>query len=375
MICPPLNKLNELARLTLEFCLTQTLPLTKDEIHQRFVQHFTANGYDKAGEWLWDKTVLVRPYVFSLAPLCVQEKQGIYDGYLQNQAIEDRFLVGSFINIPIPPVTQAAYDFSADLSRNFYKILCDGVPGDKINELEQLDRQTVLRAYLDAQKRIALKVCPGCDGKPPSISDGVIHEDLDHFFPKSKYPFLSIHPLNLTPFCKDCNQTYKRSRDAILDIDPIVIDVHDLNDIFHPYMHPAKDELAIEINCTGDDPPAFHFNHRPGSANQPARLHSLKYVLDIETRWTGDLDEDRIQALLENTLLYNSEEEREDENFVADEAWFDLHLRCCISLFQRGTGKIQNQVPAYIYAQWIRSDAVIRKKWLERAQIALKNYA
>ena len=75
--CPPLDKLNDLARLTLEFCLAQTLVLPEDQIRERFVQHFSANGYPNAGDWLWGKTALIKPLVLRLIVLPIIEKQEI----------------------------------------------------------------------------------------------------------------------------------------------------------------------------------------------------------------------------------------------------------------------------------------------------------
>lgn len=48
--------------------------------------------------------------------------------------------------------------------------------------------------------------------------------DLDHFFPKEKYPYLAINFYNLIPICKWCN--YIKNNDDVLD---------DKEGIFHPY--------------------------------------------------------------------------------------------------------------------------------------------
>ncbi len=366
--CPPLSKLNDLARLTLEFSLTQTLVLPEDQIRQRFVQYFTANGYPKAGDWLWGKDVLVRPCVLMLIALPVNEKQGIFNAYLQNRAIDERFVDGAFVPVPIPPVTQAAYEDAVELARNFYKILCDGVPGDKINEPEKLDRQSVLRAYLDAQRQLSLKVCPGCDGKPPSISDGIIHEDLDHFFPKSKYPFLAIHPLNLTPFCKDCNQTYKKSKDAIQDKDSSVADVHTLHDIFHPYQCPARDELTVEIQDDQNGNPAFRFVPRPNMLQAQPRLHSIQYTLDLESRWTGELTEERVEEKLNFLLLVGSQKERDENNFHPDQEWLDQQLATAAETMIRQRGRDYQFVLALSYVEWVRANPHAQEMWLNRAK-------
>ena len=368
--CPPLNKLNDLARLTLQFSLTQTLNIPEEQIRQRFIQHFSNNGYPNAGNWLWGKDVLVRQHVTALISKPVAGKQDIYLVYLQNQEIENCFQNGGFTPIPIPPVTQEAYTSAAELARNFYKILCDGVPHEKINEIEDLDRQIVLRAYLDAQLKIPLKVCPGCDGKPPSIADGVIHEDLDHFFPKSKYPFLSIHPLNLTPFCKDCNQTYKKSKDAILDNDPTVADVHTLTDIYHPYQCPSRDQILLSIQANPDKTLAFRFTANSNAPQDQARLHSLQYTLNLESRWTGDLVEERVEEELHTLLFFGSQIER-DGNFQPDQNWLNQQLQTAVDTLKLKLGRQSNFVPALSYAEWVFSTPQAQAKWLERIQTSL----
>ena len=62
-----------------------------------------------------------------------------------------------------------------------------------------------------------------------------------------RYPLLVMHLLNLTPFCKDCSQTVKKIKDAILDGGEQVVDVHNLHDIFHPYLCPALPDVEVSI--------------------------------------------------------------------------------------------------------------------------------
>lgn len=370
--CPPLNKLNDLARLTLEFCLTKTLQLSEQQIQVSFIQHFTINGFPKAGDWLWKKDVLVRPYVLNLIILPIIEKQEIFTVYLQNLDFDARFADGQFIDISMPPVSQNAYEYAAVLAYNFYEILCDGVSGEIIGEQEKLNRQTVLRAYLDAQQLLPkpLKVCPGCDGQAPSVSDEVVNEDIDHFFPKSKYPFLSIHPLNLTPYCKYCNQTYKRNKDSIYDIVPEVDDVHTLNDIYHPYERPAKNDLAIKISSLPGTSPKYEITCNLSNPPYRARLHSLQYTLKIDSRWTGDLSQKRIEPILESLLLFGVQSIKVN-NFQPTLDWLDEQLETAIDTLNRQQGKQVLFVPALAYVQWVASDPDQKKLWLKRVQDSL----
>jgi hypothetical protein len=43
----------------------------------------------------------------------------------------------------------------------------------------------------------------------------VYRTDLDHFYPKSKFPFLAVSLSNLVPAGKTCNQSYKQDRDML----------------------------------------------------------------------------------------------------------------------------------------------------------------
>ena len=43
-------------------------------------------------------------------------------------------------------------------------------------------------------------------------------DELDHFYPKGKYPFLALSFYNLIPSCKTCNQTFKK--EEIVSVNP-----------------------------------------------------------------------------------------------------------------------------------------------------------
>ncbi|MCE7733194.1 hypothetical protein [Vibrio campbellii] len=67
---------------------------------------------------------------------------------------------------------------------------------------------------------LAIKVCPYCniEGIKPDDNNNdderVYRPPLDHYFPKSIYPFLSISIYNLVPCCSKCNTTYKLDYDT-----------------------------------------------------------------------------------------------------------------------------------------------------------------
>ncbi|HIF9159995.1 TPA: hypothetical protein ACX6PK_000777 [Photobacterium damselae] len=72
---------------------------------------------------------------------------------------------------------------------------------------------------------VSIDICPYCNNE--DIEQ--IHEkgaedrpDLDHYFPKSKFPFLAVTLSNLIPSGNRCNQTYKRSHWMFKNLHPYV---------------------------------------------------------------------------------------------------------------------------------------------------------
>ena len=56
-------------------------------------------------------------------------------------------------------------------------------------------------------KQLSIKTCPYCnENYAYSIYDEKIRPQLDHFFPKEKYPFFAISLGNLIPSCYTCNK-------------------------------------------------------------------------------------------------------------------------------------------------------------------------
>jgi len=64
----------------------------------------------------------------------------------------------------------------------------------------------------DFVKSLDLKTCPYCNRSYTFVVDnmsGKLRPEIDHFYPKSKYPFLAMSFFNLIPSCQICNHTKK----------------------------------------------------------------------------------------------------------------------------------------------------------------------
>jgi hypothetical protein len=78
-------------------------------------------------------------------------------------------------------------------------------------------------------------VCPLCDGSR-------LGAQVDHIYPKSLYPFLSCHPLNLVPICFRCNKIGAKGNNPPLNPD----DPNPMEYWFHPYLQPLLDWAQLE---------------------------------------------------------------------------------------------------------------------------------
>lgn len=82
---------------------------------------------------------------------------------------------------------------------------------DALKSLKIRDRQ-----YQTIFDNLPGKCCPFC-GIEPFESPGLAREDLDHYLPRSLYPFAGANLRNLAPMGGKCNRSYKGVQDMICD--------------------------------------------------------------------------------------------------------------------------------------------------------------
>lgn len=70
------------------------------------------------------------------------------------------------------------------------------------------------RQYKSLCTLIPARVCPFC-GCESLDAPGAPQEDLDHYIPRSKYPFAAANLRNLAPIGGRCNSSYKKAQDPL----------------------------------------------------------------------------------------------------------------------------------------------------------------
>ncbi|MFH7018624.1 HNH endonuclease [Flavobacterium sp. FlaQc-47] len=149
---------------------------------------------------------------------------------------------------------------------------------------------------------LGITVCPYCNRNYIHTSyneHGKTRPELDHFFPKSKYPFLSISIYNLIPSCHVCNSNLKGAKDFYME----------------PHLHPFIEHLngfQFEIKYLDDaieeivpDTETFHIvlNSVTDSEEEKTCINnSIKTFLLNELY---NLHKDVAQELLFKSVYYN----------------------------------------------------------------------
>ena len=145
---------------------------------------------------------------------------------------------------------------------------------------QKLNRDAFISSFWRANAK--LEVCPACDDKRPDKIKDKHYDDADHYFPKSVYPFLSVHHANLVPTCSVCNSRIKSTRDPIDDHQNAPL----LN-AFHPYGLPAIEHVDIQITRNSEGVEQILIKDRKGMPSR--RVESLKRIFRLHERWLDRL--------------------------------------------------------------------------------------
>ncbi|MBR9855550.1 MAG: hypothetical protein GYB37_13405 [Algicola sp.] len=136
------------------------------------------------------------------------QKQIVRDAYSSNIDIEN------ICNTSVSPVKYA--QLPASISTPI-KSLYDQLWGDSkvLGYVHVVASCGTVKSHFN-DFRIVNKnsVCPFCglEGLECEHDDG--RDDYDHYLHKSKYPFISVHFMNLVPMCHKCNSKSKGQKDA-----------------------------------------------------------------------------------------------------------------------------------------------------------------
>jgi hypothetical protein len=250
-------------------------------------------------------------------------------------------------NLSTAALTEEWQKAGAQFLLHYYQDLRKGgIPGYSFSATEtaKYTALDLLEAFVLENDRLC--VCPACDESPFfTFSRNAIRSELDHYFPKSLYPHLSIHPYNLIPLCHGCNSWVKGDHDPLKGPNGR----RSLEDIWLPYRERGLSystylDVSLEL---GNKKATFkRILPRPGN-NLRDKVLALGEVFELPSRWEkrrdeigeklfrrmrnylrGDVDFhatkylDEITSQLDELLYLFNEEDLSREPFVYPMMWW-----------------------------------------------------
>ncbi|RGJ64380.1 hypothetical protein [Dorea formicigenerans] len=106
------------------------------------------------------------------------------------------------------------------------KILAD----ELLDNIFRYDRYSKRRVAVEVLKKMKVTVCPYCNRQYIfTLSNGHVRPQFDHYYPKSRYPYLALSLYNMIPSCSICNMA-KSSLDTLKE----------------PILYPFVEEMGSE---------------------------------------------------------------------------------------------------------------------------------
>lgn len=292
-------------------CKSETITLERPAFEQKFGE--------KIGKWLCDriwKGTKKNKFGDNVAILLATAKGDTGQAKITARAIWNDIQFAKKWDCPeygmkfpgLPePWKQAVHDVCIPFYESW---LCSAGYKNGVFEIAAncLDRISLLKAY----RPYSNGVCSYCDGPLGDVGKFKEANDCEHFFPKSKFPHLCLHPNNLFVSCPGCNRTWKS------DHAPMgVADTAGLYGTYHPQLRPGK----TFINAVVGENDARNYRITLEDNTVPERATTLNKVLDIDYRWTNDINQ-RLRANLSELIaekLYSSRNrEPVDEQQIDD---------------------------------------------------------
>ncbi len=155
-----------------------------------------------------------------------------------------------------------------------------------LNELSSpmYSRKELVKDYFKGKNRKIRRICPVCLNMIP---DGKTGEDIAHYFPKSKYPCLCLHPYNLYFCCSACSSRFKGTRS------PLKGKQRNIGSIFLPYLDTVKEQVQLEFeNLQDKDSEVVKMLPAgDGTADTEEKIKDFNRLFSLEERWRGQLEE------------------------------------------------------------------------------------
>jgi hypothetical protein len=217
-----------------------------------------------------------------------EEKRFAQTAYYSNTDI-----VGVCNNLIRPVKYDELEDFTSTFFKEAVEDLYDQLWGDNkiLGYARVVDMcGTVKNHFNDFRKVNKNSICPFCglEGLECEHDDG--RDDYDHYLHKSKYPFISVHFMNLVPMCHKCNSKSKGQKDAPFNR------TGGQRPIYFPFENnPNGHSISLNINSTTTDlstPASWTLDINCQPAVNVPKKDAWVDIFNIETRYKARIAKD-----------------------------------------------------------------------------------
>lgn len=214
--------------------------------------------------------------VVAKAPLAA--RRSLYDEFCRQIRVENLFNMGGKFH-RLESLSEVTPQLAAEVHRifiRFYQFLSHETAAEWNGyefPKDRCVRNESYRAALEESNRSIISVCPYCDGANDE-------PELDHYFAKEAFPFLSCSPWNLVPVCHLCNKlSAKGSRFALSPEAP-----EPTAEWLHPFFRPASTRAQIRLSGSPKD--SVPQLYSPDSTEQTRLNNHSELIRTLAKRWT-----------------------------------------------------------------------------------------
>lgn len=239
------------------------------------------------------------------------------------------------------------------LVRFFERLEGSGFPAFLCGGATNFRKEDWVASYLRSNAGRRACTCAVCEG---TMKDG---KTIEHYFPKSLYPVLSVHPHNLLPLCKQCNNVYKR------DLDPL--DGRPITHVFLPYHRPVRTSARLTFTAGKKAKERITLDPLAHTIETSSQVEALAALFHIPEQWQTNVDE--ICEIAWSRIRERVEIAHEDGVEVDDVKLIELIDNTCRRM-EKDWGTFHFYFPATEWLRWARHNRfnVLRDELLASVQ-------
>lgn len=215
------------------------------------------------------------------------KKQALSD-FLHDQSFY-RFLTDPTFRFSFTPTKTPAHGEAAKILIYFFDFLgFAGYPANVMSHIlggsKHFCKNDIVEGFEVTNPGIQY-ICPCCDNAFTDSGNGNAEGyTLEHYFPKSLYPSICLHPYNLIPMCSKCNKV-KADNDPLAPKDHANV-VHPVSfaEVFHPIQRPVRVNAQLEFCDTGDGE-TMNFVSMDASRPLISSITAYELLYEIPSRW------------------------------------------------------------------------------------------